>query len=181
MKKLPFFTAPKQSSTYVVGDAESGLLELKKLGCLTVKEELALVELMKTVDLNSMPFFEFQLKIATLAIQFRGDESWEIADTEELTTPLVEKTYEFFFDKERGRWADKSFLVKVEGKDSQNLIENYAQDKGVIALNSSEKDTYYVYSSESEVPDGFELLSGKKSIISSTEVVKQTGESSTGS
>jgi hypothetical protein len=184
MTELAFYIKPKKSTTYTVGDDESGTLTLTKLGCLTVKEELGLRDIMKNIDLNSTPFFDFQLAIATLAIQLRGSESWQQSDTEGLTVPLVEKTYEFFFEKERSRWENKSYSLKFEGKKAKELAVNFAEKANdIIAINPNDPEDskiYYIYDSESDVPDGYELLSGKKSIESSTETVKPTGISSTG-
>jgi hypothetical protein len=181
MKKLPYKTNPSAAQYVEIGDTQIGIIKLAKNGSLTVEESSKITDILDPLvdpknKLSSVKVNEkLQLEVVTLALQKRlvideakgiiGDKDWTINDTKAIESfALIEEIYKFMFEGERLRWAGSKHILKVEGDTdkAKEYAENYAEDKGFVAVKSPTESAYYVYKTLEDVPEGFNPIEEKK-------------------
>jgi hypothetical protein len=153
---LPFKTSDKISEEYLIEDGYGNSLPIPKYGCLTVDEGLATASV--RYDPVKMSVADWKLNVVTafLKSRFRLKELTpeEVAQQAQ-TQPMLDRIFDFY-QNEQTRWQPSKLLLTALGEAAKSVSKNAAKTlNGVAAQDERFKDTWYVFASLNDVPEGY--------------------------
>lgn len=164
MKKLSF---KKREATEEIVTLEDGLgtsIEIPKLGCVTVFEELEITEAFADIQQSKDSFAKLKLAALTGFLKNRFEDDSLTPDklaVEAGSQAMIDVLYQFM-ENERSRWQPTNNVCKIEGgSESVECAKKYAEaNHYVVATRQDLKinNTYFIFKNLETVPDGFEVV-----------------------
>lgn len=163
MKKLSFKKREKEEEIVVLEDGLGTSIEIPKLGCVTVFEELEITE--AWVDIQQSKDSFAKLKLAALAAFLRNRYEDDSLTPEKLAVEagsqaMIDVMYTFM-ENERSRWQPSNNVCRIEGGlESLECAKKYAQTNHYVVATRQDlkvNNTYFIFKSLESVPEGFEV------------------------
>lgn len=171
MKKLSFKKREKNEEIVTLEDGLGTSIEIPKLGCVTVFEELEITE--AWVDIQQSKDSFAKLKLAALAAFLRNRFEDETLTPDRLAVEagsqaMVDVLYTFM-ENERSRWLPSNNVCKIEGGlESVECARKYAETNHYVVATRDDlkvNNSYYIFKTLESVPEGFEVVHDFTSVI----------------
>lgn len=164
MKKLSFKKRDKTEDISVLEDGLGTSIEITKLGCVTVFEELAVTEVWSDIQQSKDSFAKLKLKALTAFLKERfEDESLtpEKLAIEAESQAMIDVLYTFM-ENERARWLPSANVCRIEGSlESLDCAKKYAEENHYVVATREDlkiNNSYYIFKSLETVPSSFEVV-----------------------
>lgn len=147
LRSLPFRLHPEASPIEIVGTSPIGEIEIPRFGSLLVGESLAYERGLADLEQPVGDVADKHLKV-TILIRSRLDPDWDTADTEGLSSALLDALADFWLH-EQARWEPFGFEAAVQSKgDGLAIATAYAQEHGLCVCTRKDlakQGIYYVF------------------------------------
>jgi hypothetical protein len=171
MKKLSFKKRDKTEEVSVLEDGLGTSIEITKLGCVTVFEELAITKVWSDIQQSKDSFAKLKLEAlaAFLSCRFE-DESLtpQKLAVEAGSQAMIDVLYTFM-ENERARWLPSSNICRIEGSiESLDCAKKYAQENHYVVATREDlkiNNSYYIFKSLDVVPESFEVVFDYSNVV----------------
>ncbi len=164
MKKLSFKKRDKTEEVSVLEDGLGTSIEITKLGCVTVFEELAITKVWSDIQQSKDSFAKLKLEAlaAFLSCRFEDDElTPEKLAIEAGSQAMIDVMYTFM-ENERSRWVPSSNICRIEGTpEALECAKKYAEENHYVVATRQDlkvNNSYFIFKSLDVVPEGFEIV-----------------------
>lgn len=163
MKKLSFKKKEQNEEIVTLEDGLGTSLEIKKLGHVTVFEELEIADVWTRLQNNNDSFAKLKLEALTGFLRSRFED--ETLTIEELaqeagSQAMIDVLYDFM-EKERSKWTPTNIVCKIDGEtQSLDCARLFAELNGYVVVSRKDmkaNNTYFIFKSPDSVPDNCDI------------------------